>query len=63
MLNLFMNYEMYLVYLIGSAYLFAAYKIAVYKNRSPMVWLVLCTLLTPIMFFALLIMKKKQKKL
>jgi hypothetical protein len=37
-----MNNEIYLAYAIGAAYLFAVYKLAIYKNRSPWIWLALC---------------------
>ena len=45
-----MNNEIYLAYAIGTAYLFAVYKLAIYKNRSPWIWLALCFIFTPVLF-------------
>ena len=56
-----MNNEIYLAYAIGTAYLFAVYKLAIYKNRSPWIWLALCFIFTPILFLALIFMKKIQE--
>ena len=56
-----MNNEIYLAYAIGAAYLFAVYKLAIYKNRSPWIWLALCFIFTPILFLALIFMKKIQE--
>ena len=56
-----MNNEIYLAYAIGAAYLFAVYKLAIYKNRSPWIWLALCFIFTPILFLVLIFMKKIPK--
>ena len=56
-----MNNEIYLAYAIGVAYLFAVYKLAIYKNRSPWIWLALCFIFTPVLFLALIFMKKIQE--
>ena len=53
-----MNNEIYLAYAIGAAYLFTVYKLAIYKNRSPWIWLALCFIFTPILFLVLIFMKK-----
>jgi hypothetical protein len=53
-----MNNEIYLAYAIGAAFLFAVYKLAIYKNRSPWIWLTLCFVFTPILFLVLIIMKQ-----
>ena len=42
-----MNNEIYLAYAIGAAYLFAVYKLAIYKNRSPWIWLAIGFIFTP----------------
>ena len=57
-----MNNEIYLAYAIGTAYLFAVYKLAIYKNRSPWIWLALCFIFTPVLFLALIFMKKIQEE-
>ena len=54
-----MNNEIYLAYAIGAAYLFAVYKLAIYKNRSPWIWLALCFIFTPILF---LVLQRKTSK-
>ena len=37
---------------------FGIYKLAIYKNRSPVGWILLCTLLTPVCIFFLIFLKK-----
>jgi len=54
-----MNNEIYLAYAIGAAYFFAVYKLAIYKNRSPWIWLALCFIFTPILF---LVLQRKTSK-
>ena len=53
-----MNNEIYLACAIGAVYMFAVYKLAIYKNRSPWIWLALCFIFTPILFLVLFFMKK-----
>ena len=53
-----MNNEIYLAYAIGAAYLFVVYKLAIYKNRSPWIWLALYFIFTQILFLVLIFMKK-----
>ena len=53
-----MNNEIYLAYAIGAAYLFAVYKLSIYKNRSPCIWLAIGFIFTPILFLVLIFMKK-----
>ena len=53
-----MNNEIYLAYAIGAAYLFVVYKLSIYKNRSPWIWLAICFIFTPILFLVLIFMKK-----